>query len=94
MLNRIIRFLFAILEKLLILIESLLSLRFVLRLLGANPDTVMVKFFYSLTDFLIKPFIGIFQDASIKGGVIDLVVLTAAIFYALAFFILRKIFVR
>ncbi len=92
--NRIVKFIFGLLEKILILAESLLGVRFILRFLNASSGAEVVRLFYSLTDFLIAPFKGIFQNVVIAGGTVDLVVLSAMIAYAFAFLVLRAIFVR
>ncbi len=92
--NRIVKFIFGLLEKILILAESLLGVRFILRFLNASSGAEVVRLFYSLTDFLIVPFEGIFHEVIIFGGVVDTVILSAGVAYALIFFILKKIFVR
>lgn len=85
--GKIIKFL----TKLVILIETLLCIKFVFRFLGANPKAYIVKFFYWLSEPLIIWFKGIFEDVSFEGGVIDLVVLTAMVGYFVIFVILKKI---
>ncbi len=78
----------------LIVIESLLGARFILRLFNANPRAEIVKFFYQFTHPFIAPFDGIFPDLTVLGGTVDMVVFSAAVAYALAFFLLKAIFVR
>ncbi len=92
--TRLLNFIFNVLGKILILAESVLGVRFVLRFLNANPAAEIVKLFYAVTNFLIAPFEGIFREVVVFGGVVDTVILSAAIAYALAFFILKAIFVR
>jgi uncharacterized protein YggT (Ycf19 family) len=92
--NRLFRILFDALGKILILVESVLGVRFVLRFLNANPAAEIMKLFYAVTNFLIAPFEGIFHEITVFGGVVDTVILSAAIAYTLVFFILKAIFVR
>ena len=48
----------------LVILESFLTLRVVLKILVANPDAVFVSGIYSLTNVFTKPFSGMFQSAS------------------------------
>ena len=49
-------------------IEALVGLRFLFRLLGANPDSGFVTWIYSWSTPFITPFAGIFgQDATLTG---------------------------
>jgi len=51
-------------------IEALVGLRFVLRLLGADPGNGFVSWIYSWSTPFVAPFSGIFgQDATIVTGV-------------------------
>ena len=51
-------------------IEALVGLRFVLRLLGANPDNGLVQWVYNWSTPFVTPFAGIFgKDATIVHGV-------------------------
>lgn len=51
-------------------IEALVGLRFVLRLIGANPANAFVSWIYDWSTPLVAPFSGIFgQDATIVHGV-------------------------
>lgn len=55
------------------LLEAVIGLRFVLRLLGANPDAAFVRWIYDVSTPLVAPFAGIFgQEAAIitNGGVV------------------------
>lgn len=71
-------------------IEALLALRFVFRLLGANPDNVFVNWIYDWSTPLAAPFAGIFgQDATVAGpgvvtqSVFDWTALIALVVYGL-----------
>ena len=49
-------------------IEALVGLRFLFRLLGANPDSGFVTWIYSWSTPIVTPFAGIFgQDATLTG---------------------------
>lgn len=68
-------------------IEILLISRFVLKLLGANPDSGFVDFIYSVSGALTAPFDNIFGVASTTTGSVESVfepsILVAAVVYAL-----------
>jgi len=69
------------------IIEILLAFRFVLKLLGANPNSGFVDFIYSVSGVLTAPFDNIFNAASATSGDIHSVfepsILVAAAVYAL-----------
>jgi hypothetical protein len=72
-------------------IEALLALRFVFRLVGANPDSSFVNWVYDWSTPLAAPFAGIFgQDATIAGqgvvtqSVFDWTALIALVVYGIA----------
>ena len=48
-------------------IEVLLALRFVMKLLGANPGSGFVDFIYSFSGAFVAPFRGIFSSATTTG---------------------------
>lgn len=71
-------------------IEVLLGLRFLFRLLGANPGSAFVELIYDWSTPLVTPFAGIFgQEATVTGpgvvtqSVFDWTALIALIVYAL-----------
>lgn len=68
-------------------IEVLLAFRFVLKLLGANPESGFVDFIYNVSGVLTAPFDNIFGVASTKSGEIHSVfepsILVAMAVYAL-----------
>ena len=69
------------------IIEILLAFRFVLKLLGANPNSGFVDLIYSVSGVLTAPFDNIFNAASATSGDIHSVfepsILVAAAVYAL-----------
>lgn len=64
-------------------IEVLIALRFVLRMLGANPDTGFVKFIYGISGIFMAPFNSIFGTQSVSGAVFEWSALVAIAVYAL-----------
>jgi uncharacterized membrane protein len=50
------------------IILTLLALRFLFLLLGANPDNGFVDALYRVSEPLVLPFYGIFNDADISAG--------------------------
>lgn len=69
------------------LIETLLLLRFILKLTGANPASGFVDFVYSVSGVLSAPFDNIFGVTSAAAGSVQSVfepsILVAALVYAL-----------
>ncbi len=71
-------------------IEVLVGLRFILRLLGANPDSGFVQGVYEWSTPFVTPFAGIFgQEATVTGSgvvttsVFDWTALIALVVYAI-----------
>lgn len=73
------------------LVEALIAIRFVLRLLGANPSAGFAQFIYGITNFLVAPFFGLFGNPSYDGSVLELTSLTALVVYALLAWLIAKI---
>lgn len=73
------------------LAELLLLIRVVLKALSASAQAQVVRLIYQVTDWLIVPVEGIFSNASFQFGVIDVVAITAMIFYLIAFGIIFKL---
>jgi uncharacterized protein YggT (Ycf19 family) len=65
------------------LLYGLLTIRFVLALLGASEDAGFVQFVRGLTAPFYGPFSGIVERPSINGGVFDFPLLIAMLAYAL-----------
>jgi hypothetical protein len=64
-------------------IEVILGLRFVLRLLGANPDAGFVQIVYAISAPFMAPFEAVFATQQVEGAVFDWSVLLAMAVYAL-----------
>lgn len=78
-------------------IEAFLGLRFILRILGANPANAFVSFVYTISDIFLAPFRGIFSPATTEGAeatsVFEPGVLVAMIIYALIAWGIAKLIV-
>ena len=82
-------------------IESLIGLRFILRLLGANPANVFVQWIYDWSTPFVAPFAGIFgQSATTTGqgvvtdSVFDWTALIAFVIIGIFLALLSRIFYR
>ena len=64
-------------------VETLLVIRFFLKLLGANPDAAFTIFIYSVTELFVAPFEGVLPSPQTSGSVLDFATLLAMIVYAL-----------
>lgn len=81
-------------------IEALIGLRFILRLVGANPASGFVDWIYDWSTPLVTPFAGIFgQEASVAGpgvvtqSVFDWTALIALVVYGLLGALIARAFV-
>lgn len=72
-------------------IETVLLIRFVFRLLGANPNTGIVDLIYGLSNLLMQPFWLIFPTQRAAGVILEWSVLAAMVFYALFAWLIIKI---
>lgn len=77
------------------LVETLLGLRLLLKLLGANPSSGFVDFIYSVTNVLTAPFDNIFNVAKVDSNQVHSVfepsIIVAMVVYALIAYGLRKL---
>ncbi|HYE22105.1 MAG TPA: YggT family protein [Verrucomicrobiae bacterium] len=75
-------------------IEALLGIRFILRLIGANPAAGFTDLIYTITAPLVAPFNNIVRNARIEGSVFDWNTLIAMVVYwLLAWAIVRLFFI-
>jgi hypothetical protein len=75
-------------------IEVILGLRFILRLLGANPAAGFVDAVYTVSQPLMAPFANIVRNAQVSGSVFDWNTLIAMVVYwMLAWAIVRMFFI-
>ena len=67
------------------LLEAMLGLRFLLKLMAANPDSPFAEFVYSLTDLFLWPFQALIASPSTSQGmVLEISTLFAMLVYGLA----------
>lgn len=76
---------------LLALSEGLLAIRFVLRLLGANPVAGFAQLIYGVTAPLVAPFTGLFGTPRFEGSAFEFTTLVAMIVYALLAWVIVKV---
>lgn len=65
------------------LIDSLIAIRFFMRLLGASYDAPFVRFIYGITSPLVAPFRGIFAESGQGTYILEPASLVAILIYAL-----------
>ena len=72
-------------------LELLFLLRFVLELIGADPNNIFAQFLYNFTGFFLYPFIGIVPNTKIgtNGAFIDWSTLIGMAVYGILYWILR-----
>jgi hypothetical protein len=62
-------------------IEILLAFRFVLKLLGANPDAGFSSFVYGITYIFATPFLNVFRVSRVAGSTFEWTTLLAMFVY-------------
>ena len=80
-----------IIYTLLGILEILLGLQFVLKLIGANPDSGFSVFIYGITGLFLAPFNAIVGTPVYKGSSFEFTTLIAMAVYALFVWILVRI---
>lgn len=65
------------------ILEALFALRFVLRLIGANPSSPVAAFIYGFTGLFLFPFAGLTGTPSMGSMVLEVSTLIAMAVYAL-----------
>jgi hypothetical protein len=65
------------------ILETMIALRFVLKLIAANPDSPIVGFIYGFTNLFLFPFTGMTAQPSAGGMVLELSSLFAMVIYGL-----------
>lgn len=63
------------------LVEVLLVFRFVLKLLGANPDAGFSSFIYGVTYIFAAPFLNVFSITQVAGSLVEWTTLLAMFVY-------------
>ena len=81
----------AVLWRLLMLVQTFFFLRMALLFFKANPQTLVVKELYEYTGILVRPFAGIFPNATVWGGEIDAATAAAMAGYCLGLYIIERL---
>lgn len=77
----------------LFLVQGLLAIRFVMKLLQANPDAIFTSFIYTVSDVFVYPFVAVFQNAAVASSVFEWTTLLAMLVYWLLAIAIIKLFV-
>jgi hypothetical protein len=72
-------------------VESLIAIRLVLKLLGANPNADFARLVYGATAPLLAPFVGLFATPRLNGGVFESHALVALVVYLLLAWVLARL---
>jgi hypothetical protein len=79
------------LQWFLMVMETILALRFILRMFGANPGNFFASFVFTLTDILLTPFNGIVPHISIHPNQgFEVATLIAMAVYFMLFYALKR----
>ena len=73
------------------LLEVLLAFRFVLKLMGANPEAGFSSFLYAITWPFATPFLAVFRTTSVSGSIFEWTTLLAMLVYFLVAFGIVKL---
>jgi YggT family protein len=80
-----------IVDYILGIVETVLALRFLFLLFGANPNTGLASFIYTISNPLVAPFKGIFASTNVPGAVFDWSILVAMAVYAVVAYALVRL---
>ncbi len=72
-------------------IEGLIGLRFLFKLIAANPNTPFTRMIYNLSALFVAPFNGITSSPSADGIVLEISSLIAILIYALTAIVLVRL---
>jgi len=75
----------------LVLLEILLGIRFVLHLIGANPDNGFATFIYGITGVFVAPFNSLLGTPVPGGTTFEVTTLIAMAVYALLFWMIVRV---
>jgi hypothetical protein len=81
-----------VIYMILAVVDGLIAIRFVLKLLAANPDAGFAQFIYGVTAPLVAPFAGLLGNPAISAGnKFEVTSLAAMAVYALVAWLLTRI---
>ncbi|MDX9914033.1 MAG: YggT family protein [Candidatus Moranbacteria bacterium] len=75
------------------ILEALLALRFLLKLMQANPLAGFTNFVYSITKLFTVPFEAVFRNFRVQGSVVEWTTILAMVVYWLIAMAAVKLFV-
>ena len=73
------------------LLEILMGLRFMLKLIAANPSSGFATFIYGITGLFIAPFTGLTATPASGGMILEVTTLIAMAVYALFFWVVVRV---
>jgi len=73
-------------------VEVILALRFILKLLAANPNAGFTHFIYSVTYIFAAPFLNVFRISRVEGSIFEWTTLLAMLIYWLIAWAVVKLF--
>jgi len=73
------------------ILEALLALRFMLKLIGANPDSPIAALIYGFTSLFLFPFKGLVGTPAAGNMVLEISTVIAMVIYALIAWALERI---
>ena len=73
------------------ILEILLGLRFMLKLIVANPNSGFTVFVYGITGAFVAPFNALVGTPQIEGSIFEVTTLIAMVVYALLFWVLTRV---
>ncbi|MDO8664307.1 MAG: YggT family protein [Candidatus Liptonbacteria bacterium] len=74
------------------LLEALLAFRFVLKMMGANPEAGFSSFVYAITWPFTAPFLAVFQKTTVLGSIFEWTTLLAMLVYWLVALAIIRLF--
>jgi uncharacterized membrane protein len=73
------------------ILEILLGLRFMLKLIAANPDSGFAKFIYGFTGLFVAPFTALVGTPTSGGTILEVTTLIGMAVYALLFWVIVRV---
>lgn len=73
------------------ILEVLLALRFLLKLIAANPNSPVAAWIYGFTDIFLAPFAGLTATPQAGGMVLEIPTIFAMFIYALIFWAIERV---
>jgi len=74
-------------------VEAILVIRFLLKLLQANPDAIFTNLMYGISNILVSPFVAVFKNLNVETSVFEWTTLLAMLVYWLLSVAIIKLFI-